>query len=151
MHVHQHSLAVDVSDLQVQPLSQPQAERVDRPQVGLVVGRADRVDEPAHFVRGEHVGQCFVPLDAKLREGLPVARHGVGVEELDAAVGDNERRRRKALLILEEEKVLAHLLFAELVGRLVKVIGQLPDRAEVGLLRALGESAKLQVVRHLLS
>ena len=92
MHVHEHPLAVDVADLQVQPFLESQAERVDRPEVGPVVGRADGVDESSHLVDREHVGERLRPGDAEPLERRPVAGRGVGVEELDAAVGDLQRR-----------------------------------------------------------
>ncbi len=90
MNVDHHPPAVDVADLEVQPLAQSQAQRVNGPEIGPVVGRADRGDEPPDFLDGEHVGEPLVPADAELLERGPVAGCGVGVEELDAAVGDDQ-------------------------------------------------------------
>ena len=90
MDVDHHPRAVDVADLEVQPLAEPQAQRVDGPEIGAVVGRADGGDEPTDLVDGEDVGEPLLPADAEAFEGRPVAGGGVGIEELDAAVGDAE-------------------------------------------------------------
>ena len=49
MNMNDHPLAVDVADLQVQTFLETQPERVDRPEVGLVVRSTHRVDEAPHF------------------------------------------------------------------------------------------------------
>ena len=147
-HVHQHPLAIDVADLQMQPFLEPKSQRVDRPEIGPVVGRADGRDEPPHLIDREHVGEPLLVADAEPLECRPVAGRGVGVEELDAAVGDHERRGGELAVVLEVEEVVADLLLAEPVGRGVEVVGELPDGAEVGLLGALAEAGQLQVLEH---
>jgi hypothetical protein len=72
----------------------------------------------------------------------------VGIEELDAAVGDHERRGGELLVVLEVEEVIADLMLAESVGRGVEVVGELPDSAEVSLLGALAEAGQLKVLEH---
>ena len=70
MDVDHHPRGIDVADLEVQPFPEPQAQRVDRPEIGAVVGRADGGDELSHLVDGEHVGERLVPTDAeRLRVG----------------------------------------------------------------------------------
>jgi len=54
MDVHEHPGAVDVADLQGQGFLQPQAERVDRPEKGPVVRRADRVQQAIFSALGEN-------------------------------------------------------------------------------------------------
>ena len=71
--VDHHAGAVDVADLEVEALGEPEAERVDGPEIGAVVGRADGGDEAADLVDGEDVGEAFLPLDAEPCEGGPVA------------------------------------------------------------------------------
>ena len=51
----------------------------------------------------------------------------MGVEELDAAIGDGQRSGGGLTVVLEVEKVLADLLLAELVGWCVEVVSELPD------------------------
>jgi hypothetical protein len=148
MHVDQHPRAVDVADLQVQPFPEPQPQRVDRPEKGPVVVRADGADETPHFVDREHVGESLVPTDAEPLERRPVTGRGVGIEELDAARGDSQRRGGEFPIVLEMEEIVADLLLAESVGRGVEVSGELPDGAEVGLLGTLAQSGQLEVLAH---
>jgi hypothetical protein len=72
----------------------------------------------------------------------------VGVEKLDAAVGDCQRCGGKLAIVLEVEQVLTNLLFGEPVGPCAEVIGELPHGAEVGLLGALTQAGELKVLLH---
>ncbi len=101
MHVHEHPRAVDVADLEVEALLEPQAQRGGGPEVGPVVGCADGVDEPPHLVDGQDIGERLGPGDAELPERLPVARRGAGVEGLDPAGGDDQRTGGELLVILD--------------------------------------------------
>ena len=91
MHVDDHSLAVDVADLQIQTFLEPQPQRVDGPEERLVVRRAHGVDEAAHFGDAQDVRQALGSGDAEVLEGGPVAGDGMGVEEDEAAGGDLQR------------------------------------------------------------
>ena len=73
MHVHHHPLAIDVADLEVQPFLKPQSQRVDRPEIGTVVVRADGSDETPHLIDREHVGESLLLADAEPLECRPVA------------------------------------------------------------------------------
>jgi hypothetical protein len=96
----------------------------------------------------EHIGEPLVPADPEFLERGPVAGCGVGVQELDAAVGDCQRCGGKLPIVLEVEEILADLLFAEAVSRFVEVVGELPRGAEVGLLGALAQAGELEVLVH---
>ena len=135
----------------MQPFGEPQAERVDGPEVGLVVRRADRVDQAPDLFDREHVGQCLLFGDAELSERLPLPRHGVRVEVADAVEGHLQRGRGELLLVLQKQEVVTDVLLAELIGRLAVVIGQLPHRPKIRLLRPLAKSGNLKVLGHLLA
>ena len=117
MDVDHHAGAVDVADLEVEALGEPEAERVDGPEVGAVVGRADGGDEASDLVGGEDVREAFLPGDAEALEGGPVSRCGVRIEELDPAVSDAEGSGGEVAVVLEVEEVVADLLLGEPVGR----------------------------------
>jgi len=119
--------------------------------ISLVVGRADGRDEPPDLIDREDVGESPLLADAEPAEGRPVARGGVGVEELDAAVGDHERAGGELPVVLEVEEVVADLGLGEPVGRGAEVVGELSDGAEVGLLGERAESGELQVLEHALA
>ena len=72
----------------------------------------------------------------------------MGVEEDDAAGGDLQRAGGILALVLEVEQVLPQFVFGDPVGGLAEVCGQLPDSAEVSLLRPLGEAGELQILVH---
>ena len=72
--VDHHAVAVDVADLEVEALAEPEAQRVDGPEVGAVVGRADGGDEASDLVDGEDVGEAGLAGDAEAFEGGPVSR-----------------------------------------------------------------------------
>ena len=109
MDVDHHAGGVDVADLEVEALAEPEAQRVDGPEVGAVVGRADGGDEAADLVDGEDVGEALLPGDAEAFEGGPVAWDGVRIEELDAAVGDAEGGGGEVAVVLEVEEIVAEL------------------------------------------
>src|SRR5262249_37506308 len=139
---------IDVADLQTQPFLEPESQRVDRPEIGPVVGRADGRDEPPHLIDGEHVREFLLLANAEPLEGRPVTGRGVGIEELDGAVSDHERPGGELAVVLEVEEVIAELMLAEPIGRGVEVVGELPDRAEVGLLGTLAQAGELKVLEH---
>ena len=98
MNMDDHPFAVDVADLQIQAFLDPQPQRVDGPEEGLVVRRTHGVDEAPHLGDAQDIGQGLGPGDAELLEGQPVAGDGVSVEEDDAAGGDLQRAGRVAAL-----------------------------------------------------
>jgi hypothetical protein len=151
MNMDDHSRTVDVADLQIQAFLEPQPQRVDGPEEGLVVRRAHGVDQTPRFSDAQDVGQALGSGDMEALKGEPVAWDGMRVEEYDAACGDLQRAGRILSLILEIEQVLTQFRFGNLVGRLAEVCGELPDGAEVHLLRTFGETGQLQILVHTLA
>src|SRR5208337_3037244 len=129
----------------------PQAQRVDRCEIGPEAEFVDGADELSHLIDGEHVGQAFLLLNADSLESGPVAGHGVGVEEFDGAVGDAQCAGGGLLVVLEMEEVVADLLFAQAVRWRVVVDCELPYDAKVGPLSALAKTGELKVLVHLLA
>ena len=136
MDVDHHAGGVDVADLEVEALGEAEAQRIDGPEVGAVVGCTDGGDESSDLVSGEDVGEAFLPRDAEALEGGPVSGGGVRIEELDAAVSDAEGSGGEVAVVLEVEEILAELLLGEAVGRGAEVLGEHADGTEVGVLGA---------------
>jgi hypothetical protein len=130
----------------VPPLGESEAEGIDGPEIGAVVGRADGGDEASDLVRGEDVGEAFLPGDAEALECGPVSECGVRIEELNTAVSDAEGSGGEVAVVLEVEEVLADLRLGEAIGRGAEVVGEHADGAEVGVLSARGEAGELEVV-----
>ena len=151
MDMDDHPPAVDVADLQIQTLLEPQPQRVDGPEEGLVVGRAHGVDQAPDLGDAQDVRQAPGPGDAEALEGEPVAWDGIGVEEDEAAGGDLQRAGRIRPLLLEVDEVLPQFVFGDPVGRLVEVSGEMTDGAEVSFLGPLGEAGQLEVLVHALA
>jgi hypothetical protein len=135
----------------MQPLAEPEPQRVDGLEVGAVVECSDSGDEATDLVDGEDVREPLLPGDTETLEGRPITRNGVRREELDPAVSDAEGRGGELADVLEVEEVVAELLFGEPVRRGLEVVGELPDGAELGLLSAFGESGELEVVEQALT
>ena len=100
---------------------------------------------------GEDVGEPLLAGDAEPFEGGPVAWDGVGIEELDAAVGDAEGGGGEVAVVLEVEEIVAELRLGEAIGRGMEVVGELPDGAEVSVLGAVAEAGELEVLEHALA
>jgi len=75
----------------------------------------------------------------------------MGEEKYNASCGDLQRAGRVFSLVLEIEQVIPHFGFGNPAGRLVDMCGELPDGAEIHLLRALGEPGQLQILVHALT
>ena len=65
MDVNHHPRAVDVGDLEMQPLAEPEPQRVDGLEVGAVVERADSGDQATDLVDGEDVREPLLPGDTE--------------------------------------------------------------------------------------
>jgi hypothetical protein len=146
--VNEHAAAVNVTQLQDESFLEPQAQRVNGPEEGSAVRSPDGVEEPVHLVDALDVGQRLVLWDAKLQECGPLSRHGVRVEELDAAVGDLESAGRERAVVLQVQEVVTDLRLGELVRRLMEVRGQLPHGTDVGFLGAFAAACELEVLDH---
>ena len=69
VYVYQHSFAIDVADLQAQPFLEPKSQRVDRPEIGPVVVRADGRDQPPYLIDREDVREPFLLADTGVSGG----------------------------------------------------------------------------------
>src|ERR1700733_12563108 len=137
MDVDHHPRAIDVADLEMQPLAEPEPQRVNGAEIGPIMGRADGGDEVTDLIDGADLGEPLLPGAAEAFQGRPIAGDGVRIEELDTAVSDAEGGGGELAIVLEVEEVVAELRFGEPVGWGLEVIGELSDGAKVRLLGAL--------------
>ncbi len=114
-------------------------------------GYANGVDEPVHLGDGQDIGKGLGLGDPDHLERLPVARHGMGVEELDATEGHAEGAGSESTALLEMEEVVADLRLGETIGRQPVLSGQMPDAAEIPLLGTGGQPNQGQVGEHALA
>jgi hypothetical protein len=151
MDVDHHPRAIDVADLEMQPLAEPEPQRVNGPEIGPIMGRADGGDEATDLIDGEDIGEPLLPGDAEPLEGRPIARNGVRREELDTAVGDAKGGGGELAVVLEVEEVVAELRLGEAVGGCVEVVGELPDGTDISVLGALAQAGELEILEHALT
>ena len=103
--------------------------------------------EGAHFGSREDDRQLEDRRGAgELQFGGPNPLEGFLPEELDGAQGLGGALAGKLALVLEVDEILAELLGAELVGRAVKVLGELAHTGPVALLRAVLERQQGQII-----
>ncbi len=128
---------------------QAKSQRIDGPEKALQGRLANRVDEPIDFGDREHGGELERFGNAEFAERGPFSRTGVGVEELEAGVGDLERVGFPVLIVLDEQQVAAEIIFAGGLRRLAKPLRELAHGAEIGFVGSLSQASQLHVVQHL--
>lgn len=145
-HVDQHPAGVDVGDLQVKCLFQPQSQRIDGPEKAFQTGLANRVDQLIDFGDGQDRGQFELLGHAEFGQRGPVPGAGVAVEEFQSGVGDLERIGLPLLIVFDEQQIASEVVFGGLVGRLIDPLCELADLAEVGLVGPFFQAGQLQVL-----
>jgi len=151
MDVNDHSIAVDVADLEVGSLLDSQSARVDGGEDGAISQKTDAGEDLRDFFAAEHDGDGLLVPDANALEGRQVLRTGLVVDESNAGEGNGHGSTGELLGILEVEEIVTDLLIGKCVGRSSIVLGELPDGADVALLGAFRESSKLQILGHALA
>jgi hypothetical protein len=127
------------------PFPETQATGLDQPQTPLGFRACDRGQQGADFLRTQHDGEFSAVPGPSEGEERPRALQGTLIEEPDAREVDAEGTLGDLLVIAQREKVLAEILFAELVGSAPVVVRQLVDSGDIPLLGLGGEPAQLQV------
>ncbi len=148
--VDQHALALDVGDLQVERLLEPQPAGVDGGEEGVVVRRLHTPEDASDLFHAEHGGEAVLVLRPQDVEDVPVALKDVLVEETDAAVADPHGLGRPTADVLAMEEVVLKLLLGEEVRGLAIELNQHAQGADVGLLRTFGFAVELKGLGHLL-
>ena len=138
-HMDEPTGAVDLGHLEASPFQEPQATGVDRDETDPVDREAHEVENAPDLLATEHDGQRVRLRRAHQRQARERLAERVLDEELDAAQGDRDGGPRVVPVLREMEEVLAQLLVGHEVRRLVEVLRQLADGADVGLLGARRE------------
>jgi hypothetical protein len=103
------------------------------------------------FLRTQHDRQLLALPGSHEVEDWPRPLPRALVEEPDPLEVNPEGALRDLLLIEQEQKILAALLFAALVGSAPIVLSQMMNGFDITLLGLGGETSKLQVCEHALS
>jgi hypothetical protein len=149
--VEQRAVAIDIRHLEADTLHEPEPAGVNGGEADAVDSDPHRVEHPPHFVAAQDDGELVLALGTCDVEDGPRPPEGLPIEELDAAEGNGVGAARHLLDGAQVEQVLPDLLFTELVGGGLIEAGQLSDRVDVGLDRAVGVAAELEVLDHALA
>ena len=148
MDVNQLPGAVDVTDLEVSAFLQAQSTGIDGGETSPIAKQSDLRENLSHFFPAEDDGQLLFSRRAHQLERGQRTLEGVLVEELQAAQGDGGAAAGPVLDVLDVEKVLPQFFVADLIRRLVIVLGQLADGPDIHLLGACRHATQLQVFDH---
>lgn len=149
--VKHQARAIDIGNLKPYALLESQTAGVDGGQTDAVARQTDGAENLSDFLLTEDDGKFLLGFRAHEIENRPLAIESKLEEELDGAKGDGDSRARPFLDIDDVEKVVSEFIFRDQVWGFVKVLGELPDSANVGLLSAFGESPELQRFDHSLT
>jgi hypothetical protein len=144
----QHTLGVDVRDLEMGSFPEAQSTGVDHLQTQSCFRVDYRAQQQADFLQTQHDGQFLAVPRPSEREDRPRSLQGHLIEKPDAIEVDAEGTLGDLLVIEEIEKILPELIFAELIRSTPVVLGQMFDGIEIALLGPGGQAPELQVFPH---
>ncbi len=122
MDVNEHSLGVDIGDLQVQRFLETEPAGVDRRKESVVVEGSDMSQNPEDLGLAQNTGQPSLLLGPQNGKELPIGLKDELVVELDVGVADTQGFGRPLGKVATKKKVVLKLLFADFFGSFV-VIG----------------------------
>ena len=92
------------------------------------------VDQLPRLFGNEHDGEPANTGNTYRSQGLPVARHGLRIEELERP--DDRSHRVQFDLLLAQQQEFPHLLFAEILWRLPVMLGQMSNMTQIAIGRS---------------
>lgn len=141
-----HPLAVDVAELQMDRLGDPQAAGVHQQGADPGLGPANLGQQPADFSVAEDHGELAVPLEADQVQRQRGPPEGVAVEELEGEQVDADRALGPPSL--QGDKEASKLLVDQQVGGSSEVPGQVGYGVQVRPLGGLRQGVQLHVLDH---
>jgi len=140
VNMDEHTVTVDISDLQVQRLLEAQAAGVDGEEECLVVGGVHTGKDAGDLILGEDGGERFGALCSEIAKDIPIALQDILEEEAYAAVADTQRGGGPLSDVSAIEKIFLQFLLGNEVRGLAVELHQQAHLAGVGALRALHQS-----------
>ncbi len=148
MDVNHHPLRIDVTDLQVTCLFEPEPHAVGGPEIQGDPFNAAGIDDRVDLLDGQDFRERLGRLQLHRGERFPGPFTRPGVKELDAGEGDANATVGELLFVLEVQEVSSEFSLGDPVGSFLAVVGQLPDGAEVSVYGPLAHASELQVITH---
>ena len=114
-------------------VARTQATSVRRTIEDLKVKGACRVDQLPDRFGQQHGGERARFGNPDRLQGLPAARCGDAIEELDACQNGPHRVKLQPALLGQEQQIFSNLLFVQFIGRGPIMFGQSANRREIGI------------------
>ncbi len=151
MNVQELARAIDVRYLKTRAFQEAQPAGVDGGEAHAVSGVAHGREDAPHFLAAQHDREFLLALGTGNVEHTPGATQCLLIEELDTAERYGVCAARDFLDCAQMQQIATDLFFREGVRGCVVETGQLRNRVNVGLDRALGVAAQLEVLDHALA
>jgi hypothetical protein len=145
-----HALFVDVLGTELAEFGAAHAGVIQSHQDSAVAEIGGGVDEAPDLVGAEHDGD-LAARRSRQREvvaGIAAAQN-FEIEETQGRHLHHDRLRFKLALIDEVQLVLADVLRAQLLGRVMEVFGEPPDTRDIGMCGSLRVITELEFLKHL--
>jgi hypothetical protein len=149
LDAQEHPFTVDVGDLQLHHLADPQAGRIGRHQQGAVATVLGGGEQARHVLAAEHVG-LSLRLLRRGNEELPApAVEGHLIEKPQSRDDRRETAQGELALLPQIAQVAFHRIEPQGVRGAARVAGQSLHAAQVGPAGVLAEAADHQILLHL--
>jgi hypothetical protein len=146
-----HTLRVDVGNLQVEGFVEAETQTINSGEVDLIVQGSGGVEEPPDFFHTEDGRETVCGLGADEREGMPVTLEDVLEEELDATVADAHRSRGESVNVFPVQEVVLEFRFGDAVWGFAIELREQTNFADIGCLSAFTLATELEGGDHLLT
>jgi hypothetical protein len=143
--------AIDIGNLKMGSLLQPQTTGVDRREAGPIALQPDEAKNLKNLIGTEDDRELLLAGRTNQIESGDVSVENLLEEELDATQGNGRGRAGEFLDILEKEKILSELFLRDQIWGFVKVLRELTHGPDVSLLRPFRKASELKRLDHSLS
>jgi hypothetical protein len=143
--------AIDIGNLKMGSLLQPQTTGVDRRETGPIALQPDEAKNLTNLIGTEDDREFLLAGRTNQVESGDVSFENLLEEELDATQGNGGGRAGEFLDILEKEKILSELFLRDQIWGFVKVLRELTHGPDVSLLRTFRKASELKRLDHSLS
>src|SRR5262245_37859458 len=99
-----------------------------------------------HFGKREDGRQFVLSWRTNESQAGPVTLQGMLKQQLDAAEGNGEGATRELALIAQVEEILTQVVFSNVRGIFLDVVGEAAGSAQIGFLGPSGQSSQLHVL-----
>src|SRR5262249_52053107 len=145
------TLAIAVGDLQGEGFMEPGPSTRDRSEGDLVVEGGGSLKEASYLFNTEDGREPMFGLRTQERQGVPVVREDVRVEEADTTVTEAHGSWGKAIDVFAMEAIALQFRCGYPIGRFAVELSEEAHLTDIGLLGALALADELKRSHHALT